>query len=214
MSSATPRRVGRPRAQGPSATGSPREDVLAAAAELFTDRGYAATSTRAVAEKAGMRQASLYHWFDGKQSILAALLEGTVRPSLALARGLLEDTSAPPAARLRALCRADVALLCGGPHNLGVLYLLPEVQAERFADFHHMRTELKSAYGRLLAQAAPELPEDQAALRTDLVFGLIEGVILIRRQDPSRSAVALAALAEAAADGALRVAGIVPAADG
>jgi len=206
----TARRVGRPRAQGPSATGrTPREDVLAAAAELFTSRGYSATSTRAIADLAGLRQASLYHWFDGKEAILAALLEGTVRPSLELARELLADTATPAAARLRALCRADVELLCGGPYNLGVLYLLPEVHAERFADFHRTRAELKAAYGELIAKALPGLAADEAGLRTDLVFGLIEGVILIRRQDPSPTG---PTLADAAADGALRLAGITPAA--
>ena len=45
-------------------------------------------------------------------------------------------------------------LLCGGPHNLGGLYLLPEVRAERFAGFHAVRAELKDAYRQLLAATA------------------------------------------------------------
>ena len=205
---AAPRgRVGRPRARGPVAEGvTPRDGVLAAAAELFTRQGYGATTTRAIAERAGLRQASMYHYFAGKEDILAALLEGTVRPSLDLALALVGDTAAGPEARLWALCRADVALLCGGPHNLGALYLLPEVGAERFAAFHRVRAELKAAYRELLAgtAAAAALPAAELELRADLVFGLIEGVILIRRQDPDPSAPALAV---AAADGALRLAG-------
>src|SRR3954471_23994499 len=109
-----PRRggVARPRARGPVADGlAPRDGLLAAAAELFTRHGYGATTTRAIAERAGLRQASMYHYFAGKEDILAALLEGTVRPSLDLARALVADTSAAAEARLWALCRADVALL-------------------------------------------------------------------------------------------------------
>lgn len=43
-------------------------------------------------------------------------------------------------------------------------------------------------------------------LRTDLVFGLIEGVILVHRSDPDR---AVGAFARATADAALRIVGAV-----
>jgi AcrR family transcriptional regulator len=203
----TGRRVGRPRATQRADSGlTAREELLEAAAELFTTRGYTATTTRAVAERAGMRQASMYHYFGGKEDVLAALLEGTVRPSLDLALMLAARFDLPAEARLWALCRADVALLCGGPHNLGALYLLPEVRAERFSDFRAVRDELKAAYAGLLAATAAgaELPSEDLALRADLVFGLIEGVILIRREAPDRDP---AAFASATADAALRVAG-------
>ncbi|MET9732337.1 TetR/AcrR family transcriptional regulator [Streptomyces sp. NPDC006458] len=202
------RRVGRPRAaQRPDSGLPPREELLAAAAELFTVNGYAATTTRAVAERAGMRQASMYHYVSGKEELLAALLESTVTPSLAYARELLADDGGPAARRLWELCRADVQLLCGGPHNLGVLYLLPEVRTERFAGFHAVRAELKDAYRQLLAatEAGGALAKSELELRTDLVFGLIEGVILVHRSDPERP---VSAFAAATADAALRVAGV------
>ncbi|MFF0201633.1 TetR/AcrR family transcriptional regulator [Streptomyces sp. NPDC005017] len=202
------RRVGRPRAaRRPESGLPPREELLAAAAELFTVNGYAATTTRAVAERAGMRQASMYHYVSGKEELLAALLESTVTPSLAYARELLADDGSPAARRLWELCRADVQLLCDGPHNLGVLYLLPEVRSERFAGFHAVRAELKDAYRQLLAgtEAGGALAKSELELRTDLVFGLIEGVILVHRSDPERP---VSAFAAATADAALRVAGV------
>ncbi|MET9624605.1 MULTISPECIES: helix-turn-helix domain-containing protein [unclassified Streptomyces] len=204
----TSRRVGRPRAQERPAGGpEPRDEVLAVAAELFTTRGYTATSTRSIAERAGLRQASLYHYFDGKEAILAELLEGTVRPSLEVAARLVARGEASPAARLWALCHSDAALLCDGPYNLGALYLLPEVQTERFAVFHRLRAELKDSYAGLLAATEPgaTLGPEELALRADLLFGLTESVILIRRAGPGRDPVALAA---ATADAALRVAGV------
>ncbi|MEU3725161.1 helix-turn-helix domain-containing protein [Streptomyces sp. NPDC031705] len=208
-----PRRVGRPRADRlrPDSGRPPREELLCAAAELFTVRGYAATTTRAVAERAGMRQATMYHYFGGKEELLAELLESTVEPSLALSRRLLADTGRPAARRLWELCRSDVLLLCGGPYNLGALYLLPELRAQRFAQFRRMRDQLRDGYRALLA-ATPvgaQLAGDQAGLdlRNDLVFGLIEGVMLVRRSDPGRP---VAAFAQAAADAALRIAGLTP----
>ncbi|MEU2334040.1 helix-turn-helix domain-containing protein [Streptomyces sp. NPDC006654] len=202
------RRVGRPRVvQRPDSGLEPRAELLAAAAELFTTRGYAATTTRAVAERAGMRQASMYHYVSGKEELLAELLESTVTPSLAYARELLADDATPAAERLRALCRADVELLCAGPHNLGALYLLPEVHAERFAGFRAVRAELKDAYRRLIAATAAGggQAKGELELRTDLVFGLIEGVILIHRSEPERPA---REFARATADAALRIVGV------
>ncbi|WP_405981490.1 TetR/AcrR family transcriptional regulator [Streptomyces sp. NBC_00158] len=208
-----PRRVGRPRADRlrPDSGRPPREELLCAAAELFTVRGYAATTTRAVAERAGMRQATMYHYFGGKEELLAELMESTVAPSLALSRRLLADTARPAALRLWELCRSDVLLLCGGPYDLGALYLLPELRGHRLARFRRMRGELRDGYRALLADtpAAAELARERGglALRNDLLFGLIEGVMLVRRSDPERP---VAAFAEAAADAALRIAGLTP----
>ncbi|WP_392893987.1 helix-turn-helix domain-containing protein [Streptomyces sp. LN699] len=206
-----PRRVGRPRADQlrPESGRPPRDELLRAAAELFTVRGYGATTTRAVAERAGMRQATMYHYFGGKEELLAELLESTVAPSLALARRLSAESGRPAARRLWELCRSDVMLLCGAPYNLGALYLLPEVAGDRFARFHRMRGELRDIYLELLYAASSDTElvddSDELSLRNDLVFGLIEGVMLIRRSDPARP---MATFAEAAADAALRIAGV------
>lgn len=149
----------------------------------------------------------MYHYVAGKEDLLAALPESTVTPSLALAEELLADGGRPAEERLWEFCRADVALLCGGPYDLGALYVLPEVRAERLADFHRVRAELRSAYGQLLlaTAAGAALAKDEAELRTDLVFGLIEGVILVHLSGPERAA---GAFAQATADAALRIVGV------
>ena len=207
MGTSSGRRVGRPRAaQRPDSGLEPRAELLAAAAELFTTRGYAATTTRVVAERAGMRQASMYHYVSGKEELLAQLLESTVTPSLVCARELLADDTRPAEDRLWELCRTDVELLCAGPHNLGGLYLLPEVRTERVAGVHAVRAELKDGYRQLIAATAAggALAKSGLDLRTDLVFGLIEGVILVHRSDPDRP---VSEFARATADAALRIAG-------
>lgn len=96
-----------------------------------------------------------------------------------------------------------------GPYNLGALYVLPEVRAERFADFHRVRAALRSAYGELLVatESGAALAADEARLRADLVFGLIEGVILVHLSEPERETEVFAA---ATADAALRIVGPGP----
>jgi AcrR family transcriptional regulator len=154
---------------------------------MFTSSGYAATTTRAIAERAGLRQASLYYHFPAKEDILAALLAETVRPSLAVARVLV----------------ASVAPVAAARFNLGALYLLPEVGAPNLAEFRTERAELKAAYRALVA----ELPGTGVPLetRTDLVFGLIESVTVLRRDEPELD---VEAHARHGADGVLCLAGL------
>src|ERR1700761_5422625 len=58
---------GRPRLEQSRRPGNTaREEILDAAAELFTNLGYASTSTRRIADAVGIRQASLYHHFATK----------------------------------------------------------------------------------------------------------------------------------------------------
>ena len=74
------RRAGRPRLRPASdADVPPREEILDAAAGLFVSQGLAATTTRQIAERVGIRQASLYYYFAGKDEILLELLTQSVR---------------------------------------------------------------------------------------------------------------------------------------
>ncbi|MFG6477278.1 TetR/AcrR family transcriptional regulator [Microbacterium sp. P06] len=199
-----PARTGRPRVAGPSPTGQgTRADVLTAAAALFCTRGYTSSSTHAIAEAAGIRQASMYHHFERKHDILLALLLETVQPSLEVAAQLLAADD-DPAARLWALCVADVRLLSAGPENVGALYLLPEVSEDAFLPFRERRNELETTYKTLVA--ASGVADDRLEITTSLVLGLVESVILQRK----RGVVITERTAEAIASAALRVLDLRP----
>ena len=201
-------RAGRPRAVPDSTPElAPREQILLAAAALFTEQGFGGTSTRAIAQASGIRQASLYYHFAGKDDILAELLDRSVRPSTEMARRLERAAGDDPgaaAAALHALAEADVTLLAAVPHNIGSLYLLPEVRDQRFDDFRAQRAALQATYGRLgtLAQAlaGPDRgnPLPAAALGA-LLIQVVEVVIPLRRNeepvpDPHPGAIADAVL--------------------
>lgn len=49
--------------------------ILAAAAELFAERGYKGTTTRAIAERAGVNEVTIFRRFQNKQGVLRALGE-------------------------------------------------------------------------------------------------------------------------------------------
>lgn len=52
-----------------------KEIILYVASELFMEKGFQATSTREIAEKAGITQPNLYHHFKTKEAIYVAVLE-------------------------------------------------------------------------------------------------------------------------------------------
>lgn len=200
-------RAGRPRAV-PDVTPelAPREQILLAAAALFVEQGFGGTSTRAIAEAVGIRQASLYYHFAGKDDILAELLNRSVQPSADIARRLESTAGTDPAsaaAALHALAEADVRLLTATPHNIGSLYLMPEVRDPRFDGFRATRDELQATYGRLglLAQAQAGATGRHRTLSPAtlgaLLIQVVEVVIPLRRRDHAVPELDPPAIAEA-----------------
>lgn len=51
------------------------EAILGAAAQVFSDRGYAGTTTNHIAKRAGVSIGSLYQYFPNKDAILVALVQ-------------------------------------------------------------------------------------------------------------------------------------------
>ena len=173
---------GRPRHTGPLRPGSGgREQILDAAAELFTTHGFATTSTRAIAEAVGIRQASLYHHFATKDDILDALLQSTVIPVIPVADALLRGpatTAEQAAARLYALALHDGTQLCEAPWNVGVLYLAPELRRPRFVPFQSARERLRRCYvaaGEALVAHTGGPPHAGS-----LAFRLVESLVNLR----------------------------------
>jgi AcrR family transcriptional regulator len=163
---------------------TPREEILDAAAALFVSQGLAATTTRQIAGRVGIRQASLYYYFAGKDEILLELLTQSVRPSLRVAAELEFRCRDDPAAGLYALVLIDVRTLTQAPHNIASLYLVPEVQGAEFESFRAERQQLQATYGRLgQAASATEAvrQEMDEALTGALIMQLVESVIQLRR---------------------------------
>lgn len=57
---------------------SAADRVLDAAAQLFAERGYQATTTRQLAERAGVNEVSVFRGFGNKQGVLAAVVQRVV----------------------------------------------------------------------------------------------------------------------------------------
>jgi AcrR family transcriptional regulator len=179
---------GRPRKQQPVRPGATaRDEILDAAAELFTSQGFANTSTRAIADAVGMRQSSLYHHFGTKDDILGELLKGTVAGGLDFARTVWAGP--PPvgavaaAGALHSVALYDGGLLCSARWNLGILYHLPEARAERFEPFMADRRELRKLYedlGQRVVELVPAPGGAGSAPLGEFAFRMVESLINLR----------------------------------
>jgi AcrR family transcriptional regulator len=80
------------------------EEVLAAAIEIFHDKGYASASIQDVADRVGVLKGSLYHYIDSKEELLARIFEESDTQSFALMERV-QELDIPAVERLREFAR-------------------------------------------------------------------------------------------------------------
>ncbi len=59
------------------------EEIISAALEVFTDRGFAATKLEEVARRAGVTKGTIYLYFENKEALFKALIRQTIVPVIA-----------------------------------------------------------------------------------------------------------------------------------
>lgn len=104
-----------------------RERLIESARELLWDRGYVGTSPKAIQQRSGAGQGSMYHHFGGKQDLALAAIE---RNAADLVDRADADLSEPGtvAERLTRYMRRERAFLRGCP--VGRLAMDPDVMAD------------------------------------------------------------------------------------
>jgi len=97
-----------------------RAGLLRAAARLFVEKGFAATTTRDIAEAVGMRSGSPFYHFRSKQELLKeAMIDGLEAGRARLLAAI--DGVADPERRLHVLVRTHLATLLEGECNSPML---------------------------------------------------------------------------------------------
>lgn len=168
--------------RGPRSEGDSRAEILAAARALFAERGFRATTTRQVAERAGVDVALIHHFFGTKAGLFEAAIDlqrigGQVEaalvappggdPAEAVARLYLERLFAHEIETFSAVLRT---VLSGGDELPWVRGLFEE---------------------RVLGIARRALGGPQAGLRAEIVAAQMIGLLVLRylvRVEPIASA--------------------------
>ncbi len=156
-----------------------RERVLAAARDVLLERGFAQTSTRAVAERADVRLSLVHYHFGSKQRLLIEVLEHENELLLTRQRALYA-TGGSLAGKWRTACEfLDEDLRSGYVRVLWELWaagLADETLAARWrAAMAGWRTLLESVAADWVATIDVELPLSPKGLAT-LVTNVFQGI--------------------------------------
>jgi AcrR family transcriptional regulator len=172
---AAPRRPrGRPRKTlAERDEGNRRRELIRAAARLFHRKGFAATSTRDIAAKAGMQSGSPFYHFKSKSALLHAVMEEGLRSAgqqqaralQALGADGTSTAAVAPDAALRALIRAHFDILLGPGSDFVpvMLYESRSLTPRQRADIAKLQREYEAHWMPVL-QALRET----GRLRTDV----------------------------------------------
>jgi len=82
------------------------EEILNAALELFTEKGFAATRMDDVARSAGISKGTLYNYFESKESIFHAVVQEMISPEIEKVETMVANYKGPTDHLLRQLIRA------------------------------------------------------------------------------------------------------------
>ncbi|MGH3293913.1 MAG: TetR/AcrR family transcriptional regulator [Trebonia sp.] len=163
-----------------------RELLIESTRELLWERGYVGTSPRAIQQRSGAGQGSMYHHFDGKHDLALAAIERSAADLVARADA---DLGGPGSVteRVAGYLRRERAALRGCP--VGRLTMDPEVLADQ-----ELRRPVANAFAAVRKRLAAVLTEgrqsgelnpsvDPAAVATALIAVLQGGYVLARAAD-------------------------------
>jgi TetR/AcrR family transcriptional repressor of nem operon len=172
-----------------------REHLIESTQELLWERGYVATSPKAIQSRAGVGQGSMYHHFEGKQALAAT----AVRRSAAELQADVQATLDQPGGVLERLCaylvrERDALRGC----RIGGLTQDPEIIADDM-----LRQPLDDTFAWLRGRLADLIAEGQAsgelqrAVSPDqlacMICAVVQGGYVLARaqqsQEPFRQAV-------------------------
>ncbi|HZP38235.1 MAG TPA: TetR/AcrR family transcriptional regulator [Methylomirabilota bacterium] len=98
-----------------------REQILRAAADLFRERGYPASTVDLIAARLGMSKASLYTHFRAKEEMLAAISRETIE-AFTRDLNLVLASRLPPEDKLRRVVRQHVQFVIANRSFLTVFF--------------------------------------------------------------------------------------------
>jgi AcrR family transcriptional regulator len=169
--------------------------VLERAAELFSNQGYAATTTRGIAASLGISQASLYHHFPSKEKLLCQLCVTSLEQLLEAVQSAV-DESACPEGRIRILVGTHLNTLL--KYRTGHALMLTELRS--LSGTHRRQVlELRKRYKKLVL-AILKHGQSAGSVRTDIpanylclaLLNILNWAVLWFRRDEALSADQLA----------------------
>ena len=162
---------------------SQREEIRAAARQVFARRGVRGTGLAHVAEAAGMGRSSLYHYYPDKRALLSDMVGEMLEQERELFRACLQSDG-PPLQRLEGLARACAGLFPEWASFGRVIIDLRLEDAKRMRGFFRAirrDTAVVIAEGQADGSIAAS---PSARVQSSILIGAIDGLLLQYFIDP------------------------------
>lgn len=114
-------------------------EIVAAALEVFVERGYAATKLADVARRAGVTKGTLYLYFDSKEALFKAVVRETIVPVIAQGEALAQSFTGSARELMEQLIREYWRLV--GETALAGIPKLMMAEAATFPELTHFYYE-------------------------------------------------------------------------
>ena len=155
---ATPRSAGR-RAQSKEAI---RKRIVNAALHLFQTKGFDATTTRAIARKAGIAEGTVFNYFKTKEDIALHFFEQEVDQAIAAVRENPRLRKAPLEEKLFTLVHSQLEFLAPHERFIGAAFIHALKPASQLGIFSHRAQALRHRYVGFVQELFEEsLPKRQ-----------------------------------------------------
>jgi AcrR family transcriptional regulator len=188
---------------------STREQILASAEILFSEKGFRGVSVREITQHAGVNLAAIHYHFGSKEELFVEMVRSVVEPLNRLRLQRMEAImQADPKPPFRELIAAMIepmieAMGVGGelkPHRLlmaGRAHLESAEVTELMQE--KLFGELKRRFAEAVASYFPEVPQERMAGRVFLTVSLFIGTMVQTRRVQSEGA------GESGAEGCQRI---------
>lgn len=156
-----------------------RQAILAAAAQLFSEKGYAAVTMRQIAKQAGCSHTTIYIYFKDKESLLQELATEPLEHLGQQLTAIVEDETKTPDERLHQFTETFIAFgLANG--NLYNAFFMAEAEqvdvSEPERELNRLRNQLFGLLRRAI-QACVAASEEQNLAFARIYFYMVHGII-------------------------------------
>jgi AcrR family transcriptional regulator len=142
-----------------------RERIVKAALSLFQSKGFDATTTKAIARKAGIAEGTVFNYFKSKDDIALHFFEEEVDSAMAAVRDNPRLKKAPLEEKLFALVHAQLEYLAPYERFIGAAMIHALKPSSPLGPFSHRAMELRHRYLRFVEELIEEsLPKKENPL--------------------------------------------------
>ena len=172
-----------------------RQRAIEVALDLFTEQGYDKTSLREIADRLGIKKASLYYHFPSKEALLAGILESLLAP---LDELVAWAHSQPRSAEIRQEVLHRIEALLQGPWSRWIRFAQENQPALRDhqAEGEQMRRRMMGLFTAVVDPNADPRQQVRSLLALGAVYlgnlapvsGVLEGLGIRASKEEFRSA--------------------------